>query len=54
MPHRYWIKETYEARHAESKEPESIDKEFLRLWFRERCDPYVDKVTSVAASDALC
>lgn len=48
MPHRYWIKDTYEARHAESKEPESIDKEFLRLWFRERCDPYADKVTHAA------
>lgn len=46
LAHRYWINETYEARHAESKEPESIDKEFLRLWFRERCDPYADKVTS--------
>lgn len=21
-------------------EPENIDKEFLRLWFKERCDPY--------------
>lgn len=40
---RYWIQETYEARHAQHKEPESIDKEFLRLWFRERCDPYADK-----------
>ena len=48
MPCRYWIKDTYEARHAESKEPESIDKEFLRLWFRERCDPYADKVICVA------
>eukprot|EP00775_Hariotina_reticulata_P001513 gene1515-1849_t len=25
-------------------EPQNIDKEFLRLWFRERCDPYNDKV----------
>jgi hypothetical protein len=41
---RYWIQETYEAQHAQHKEPESIDKEFLRLWFRERCDPYADKV----------
>lgn len=34
---RYWIGDTYEARHAAGKEPENIDKEFLRLWFRERC-----------------
>lgn len=24
----------------QGEEPENIDKEFLRLWFRERCDPY--------------
>jgi len=24
----------------QGQEPENIDKEFLRLWFRERCDPY--------------
>ena len=23
-------------------EPENIDKEFLRLWFRDNCDPYND------------
>ena len=22
----------------------NIDKEFLRLWFREHCDPYADEV----------
>ena len=32
---RYWIKETYEERHARGEEPESLDKEFLRLWLRE-------------------
>ena len=36
---RYWIAATYEARIAAGQEPENIDKEFLRLWFRERCDP---------------
>ena len=24
------------------QEPQNIDKEFLRLWFRENCDPYAD------------
>jgi phosphoribosylaminoimidazole-succinocarboxamide synthase len=33
---RYWVKETYEERHARGEEPESLDKEFLRLWLRER------------------
>ncbi len=33
---RYWIADTYAARHAAGQEPENIDKEFLRLWFRQR------------------
>ncbi|NQT61193.1 MAG: phosphoribosylaminoimidazolesuccinocarboxamide synthase [Bacteroidetes bacterium] len=41
---RYWLSETYKGRLAEGNEPENIDKEFLRLWFRENCDPYNDKV----------
>ena len=41
---RYWQLESYEARIAEGKEPENFDKEFLRLWFKERCDPYNDAV----------
>eukprot|EP00891_Asterochloris_glomerata_P004412 jgi/Astpho2/4412/Aster-00030 len=40
---RYWLADSYEERHAAGQEPQSIDKEFLRLWFRERCDPYKDK-----------
>lgn len=50
---RYWIQDTYDARHAEHKEPESIDKEFLRLWFRERCDPYADKELPEAPNDLV-
>ena len=41
---RYWLADTYDARHAQRQEPQSIDKEFLRLWFREHCDPYKDEV----------
>eukprot|EP00588_Corethron_pennatum_P012566 CAMPEP_0194281824 /NCGR_PEP_ID=MMETSP0169-20130528/21640_1 /TAXON_ID=218684 /ORGANISM="Corethron pennatum, Strain L29A3" /LENGTH=341 /DNA_ID=CAMNT_0039026987 /DNA_START=64 /DNA_END=1089 /DNA_ORIENTATION=+ len=41
---RYWLAGSYSERFAEGKEPENIDKEFLRLWFRDRCDPYNDKV----------
>ena len=33
---RYWNAATYEERHARGEEPESLDKEFLRLWLRER------------------
>lgn len=44
---RYWLADTYDERHAAGLEPQNIDKEFLRLWFRERCDPYADKVSCV-------
>lgn len=39
---RYWVASTYGERHAAGQEPENIDKEFLRLWFAQRCDPYKD------------
>ena len=29
---RYWILDSYEDLHARGEEPESLDKEFLRLW----------------------
>jgi phosphoribosylaminoimidazole-succinocarboxamide synthase len=41
---RYWIAASYEDRQSQGMEPENIDKEFLRLWFRNNCDPYHDKV----------
>lgn len=37
---RYWLASSVEERIRNGLEPENIDKEFLRLWFRERCDPY--------------
>lgn len=33
---RYWIAASYEKRFAEGKEPESLDKEFFRLWLKEQ------------------
>jgi hypothetical protein len=39
---RYWLAATYEERLAAGREPDNIDKEFLRLWFRDHCDPYKD------------
>lgn len=40
---RYWIEESFQKRLNNQKEPENIDKEFLRLWFKEHCDPYKDE-----------
>ena len=33
---RFWISETYAECHARGEEPESLDKEFLRLWLRDK------------------
>ncbi|XP_002992601.2 phosphoribosylaminoimidazole-succinocarboxamide synthase, chloroplastic [Selaginella moellendorffii] len=41
---RYWIAGSYEERMKQGLEPENIDKEFLRLWFKDNCNPYKDKV----------
>lgn len=41
---RYWLAHNYAERFAQNKEPENIDKEFLRLWFKDNCDPYNDAV----------
>lgn len=50
---RYWIADTYMERHAAGLEPENIDKEFLRLWFRARCDPYKDAVVPDAPRELV-
>jgi phosphoribosylaminoimidazole-succinocarboxamide synthase len=39
---RYWQRDSYAARFAAGEEPQYFDKEFLRLWFRDHCDPYRD------------
>ena len=33
---RYWVASSYEERFAAGKEPESLDKEFFRLWLKEQ------------------
>lgn len=39
---RYWLANTYLERFKNGQEPQNIDKEFLRLWFVDNCDPYND------------
>uniref|UniRef100_A0A804Q4J4 phosphoribosylaminoimidazolesuccinocarboxamide synthase n=1 Tax=Zea mays TaxID=4577 RepID=A0A804Q4J4_MAIZE len=41
---RYWIANSYEYRFISGLEPENVDKEFLRLWFKNNCNPYEDTV----------
>lgn len=35
------------------QEPDNIDKEFLRKWFVDRCDPYKDEVLPEAPADLV-
>lgn len=44
---RYWRSASYEGRHFCLDEPENLDKEFLRLWIAERCDPYHDPLPTI-------
>jgi phosphoribosylaminoimidazole-succinocarboxamide synthase len=50
---RYWKLDSYEARIAKGEEPEYFDKEFLRIWFRDHCDPYKDAVLPEAPADMV-
>lgn len=50
---RYWMEKTYEKRIRENKEPENIDKEFLRLWFIDHCDPYHDEQLPQAPEELI-
>lgn len=33
---RFWIKETYKKRFEKGEEPENFDKEFMRIWFKNK------------------
>jgi len=50
---RYWLQPSYEKRFADGREPENVDKEFLRLWFRENCDPYKDETLPEAPEELV-
>ena len=50
---RYWIASSYPARLAAGEEPESLDKEFLRLWVAARCDPYHEPIPDIPAETLI-
>lgn len=50
---RYWLAASYSERLARGEEPENIDKEFLRLWFMEQCDPYHDAILPAAPAELV-
>ena len=50
---RYWIAESYQERIDSGQEPQNIDKEFLRLWFVDNCDPYNDETLPDAPDELV-
>jgi phosphoribosylaminoimidazole-succinocarboxamide synthase len=46
---RYWLTDSYEANFNAGKRPESFDKDFVRAWVVERCDPYKDDIPEIPA-----
>jgi len=44
---RYWLRASYEERFAAGQPPESLDKDFVRRWVAERCDPYRDPIPEI-------
>src|SRR5690606_3424752 len=41
---RYWMADSYHAKFAAGERPVSFDKDFVRAWVVERCDPYEDEI----------
>ncbi len=50
---RYWKADSYQERFSKDEEPEYFDKEFLRLWFKDNCDPYKDEILPQAPVDLV-
>ncbi|XP_059638253.1 phosphoribosylaminoimidazole-succinocarboxamide synthase, chloroplastic [Cornus florida] len=50
---RYWIGRSYEECFQNGLEPENVDKEFLRLWFKDHCNPYEDEVLPDAPEELV-
>lgn len=46
---RYWIADSYQESFASGARPKSFDKDFVRAWVTERCDPYKDPIPEIPA-----
>ncbi|WP_037155522.1 phosphoribosylaminoimidazolesuccinocarboxamide synthase [Rhizobium freirei] len=44
---RYWLADSYQERFEKGARPESFDKDFVRAWVTERCDPYKDEIPEI-------
>ncbi|CDN50073.1 phosphoribosylaminoimidazolesuccinocarboxamide synthase [Neorhizobium galegae] len=46
---RYWIVDSYSEAFRNGTRPKSFDKDFIRAWVVERCDPYKDEIPVIPA-----
>lgn len=46
---RYWIADGYQAAFQSGGRPPSFDKDVIRSWVAERCDPYKDAIPEIPA-----
>jgi phosphoribosylaminoimidazole-succinocarboxamide synthase len=44
---RYWLSGSYPARFATGEPPDTLDKDFIRRWVAERCDPYAGPIPEI-------
>ena len=47
---RYWMADSYQTSFERGERPTSFDKDFVRAWVSERCDPYKDDIPAIPAS----
>ena len=50
---RFWIASSYQQNFEAGKEPESLDKEFLRLWILNHCDPYREPIPPIPSETLI-
>eukprot|EP01122_Echinamoeba_exundans_P013451 TRINITY_DN5880_c0_g1_i1.p1 TRINITY_DN5880_c0_g1~~TRINITY_DN5880_c0_g1_i1.p1 ORF type:complete len:334 (-),score=47.47 TRINITY_DN5880_c0_g1_i1:82-1083(-) len=50
---RYWIAGSFDERFQKGLAPENIDKDVLRNWYNQHCDPYKDEVLPKAPEDLV-
>ena len=44
---RYWFASSYPRAFADGERPPSFDKDFVRSWVADRCDPYLDPIPEI-------
>jgi len=47
---RYWIEKSYKSRFDSGLEPEKLDKDCVRDWVKQQCDPYNDFIPPLPKS----